>query len=115
MDTGVVNAQLGACEDLRNPLPQFTLSKKILNKRLDSQTVQFDATTSGDDESGLVHIDFYVVDRIRDEIIYQIRRPAGSQASFTHEFPRGKYMIYATAFDRYGANTQPKKRALVIR
>ena len=115
IDAGVVDAQVGPCDALQNPAPNVALKKEVLAKGPLSHTVRFNAIKSADNENALVHVDFYVIDRIRNEMILQVRRPAGWQATFTHEFPRGKYMIYATAFDRYGANAQPKKRGLVVR
>lgn len=115
IDMGVLEAQFGACSALQNPAPKVALQKKVLNKGPQSYTVLLDATRSGDNEDALVHIDFYAIDVIRNEMVFQTRRPPGAEATVTYEFPRGKYIIYATAFDRYGANSQPKKRGLVVR
>ena len=115
IDQGVLEAQFGACSALQNPVPKVALQKKILNKGTESYTVMIDATRSGDNEDALVHIDFYAIDLIRDEMVFQARRPPGAEATVTYEFPRGKYMLYATAFDRFGANSQPKKRGLIVR
>ena len=115
IDRGVLDAQTGLCSALLNNPPKIALKKNVLQKGPQSSTVLLDATRSSDDEDSLVYIYFYAIDLIQGEMILQVRKPAGPDATVTYEFPRGRYAIYATAFDRYGANSQPKKRGLIVR
>jgi len=114
-DLTIVSAQQGACSAIKNRLPRATLQKTVLSKSPGSMNVRFDARNSSDDEDAILFIDFYVFDTIADTLLLHQRNTQVDEAFLEYVFPRGKYMIYAIATDRFGANTQPKKRGLTVK
>lgn len=114
-DLAIVSAQQGACSDIKNRPPRLALQKTVLNKSPGLMNVRFDARNSSDNEEAILFIDFYVFDTISDTLVLHQRNTLLDEAFLEHEFSQGKYMIYATATDRFGANTQPKKRGLTVK
>ena len=115
-DLAAAAAQTGDCEKFRNRLPRASLRKSFLTPGGGaSRLVRLDASRSGDNDNALVHVDFFVRSLITGESVLRRRTAPGEAAVVETELARGKYEIFITVMDRFGATSDPKRRGMVVK
>lgn len=115
-DLAAAAAQTGDCEKFRNRLPRASLRKSFLTPGGGaSRLVRLDASRSGDSDNALVHVDFFVRSLITGESVLRRRTAPGEAAVVETELARGKYEIFITVMDRFGATSDPKRRGMVVK